>query len=158
MRTFRKIISIGILGEVWAKETCSLIRQARICKHVSVFEYTDRESLFFDQYDFFLVTDFGNDPTSGYDGERLIKLNQMREIIASRSMRTVMFINDDDPDVSHSSREACCRLIRLNNFSFGSVPYAFAEKLLVEICRKQDTHGQIHHSLPKDFKIGRAVA
>lgn len=133
MRTLTKSISVGILGEVWASETCDLIKFSQVCDHVSVFEYPGREALFIDQYTFFIVTDFGTDPTSGCVQERLTKLNEMREIIASRSMRTVMLVNDDDADVSTSAREACCRLVRVHCDFSKRIPQTFFNHLLNEL-------------------------
>jgi hypothetical protein len=150
-------VSIGILGEFWAQNTRDLIKGAMICSHVSVFEYTEREALFFDQYDFFIITDFGKDPSSGDEGERIVKLNQMREIIATRSMKTVMFANNDDPDISTSLREACCRLIRVDRILWNQVPFTFAELLLWELCGKHDYCLQKHHSLPSPI-FQRALA
>ena len=143
MRTLKDNPNIGVFGEVWAEQTCSLISAAQISGRAQVFEYTEREALFFDQYDFFILTDFGQDPTSGRNNERIIKLNEMREIICTRSMRSIIIANDDDLDISTSLREAACRVIRVNNLKWGEIPNTFASILLSELC----AHSEIKPSL-----------
>lgn len=147
MRTLKDDFHVAVFGEIWAEQTCRLIRGSRISDKVSVFEYSEREALFIDQYDFFLITDFGKRIDSDCN-ERIIKLNQMREIIASRSMKTVMFANNDDADVSRSLREACCRLVRLNNLQWRNIPEIFTSTLLSELCRRDACFQSGHHSVP----------
>jgi len=148
MRTLKDSFCVGVFGKIWAKDTCRIIAGSRICDNVSLFTYTEREALFIDQYDFFIITDFGRQLFFDSEQERIIKLNQMREIIASRSMRTVMFANNDDVDVSRSLREAGCRLIRLNNIQWNRIPEIFANTLLSELCRENSAFQDGHHQVP----------
>lgn len=134
MRTLKDNPCIGIFGEVWAERTCSLISSALNSERAHVFKYTEREALFFDQYDFFIITDFGQDPTFGGNHERIIKLNEMREVICTRSMRSTIIANNDDLDVSTSLREAACRVVRASNLKWGDIPNALTALLLEELC------------------------
>ncbi len=133
MRTLKDNPSVGVFGQKWASKTVELIRKSQICDCVSVFEYTERESLFIDQYEIFLITDFGRE-TAEWSEEYRDKLNQMREIIYTRSMRTILFANNDDLDVSTSLREAGCRVVRLEGLQWNKIPEIFATAVLEELC------------------------
>lgn len=157
MRTLKDNPSIGVFGEIWAQKTCDLIKKVLATNRVYVCEYTEREALFIDQYDLFIITDFGRS-AGGWSSERFEKLNQMREIIYTRSMRTVLFANDDDADVSTSLREAGCRLVRVNNLKWESIPENFSEIILRELKGVHSDSFQDHHNLPEFVKKQSAAA
>lgn len=135
MRTLNKSISVGVYGVDWAYETSEMIRREGIVDYVGIFEYTDREALFIDQYDYFIVTDFGRNVARSSNTKQLIKLNQLREIIATRSMRTTLIVNFDDIDVATSMREACCRIIKVNKVFSKSLAKSFTEIVHNEVSK-----------------------
>lgn len=137
MRTLNKRISVGVCGYVWAHQTYEMIRDKKIVDYVDMFEYTEREALFIDQYDYFIITDFGKEIVFDSDLSHLVKLNQMREIIATRSMRTTLIANCDDIDVCTSIREACCRVIRVENLFSKTLVKSFTEVLEKELSDKR---------------------
>lgn len=148
MRTLKDNSSVGVFGENWAEQTADIIKVSRVCESVNVFHYTERESLFIDQYDFFLITDFG-DLGKEWSVQYRDKLNEMREIIYTRSMKTVLFANNDDADISTSLREAGCRVVRVNNLRRDRIPERFASLLLCELCGFSDFEkGRQNHHFP----------
>lgn len=147
MRTLKDNPSVGVFGEIWAQKTCDLIKTAKITDRVTVFNYTEREALFFDQDNFFIITDFGQS-TGGWDSGRLQRLDQMRQVIATRSMKTVIFANDDDLDISTSLREACCRVIRIRNLNWNNIPISFSSLIVSELSKQKSSGFQHHHETP----------
>ena len=144
MRTLKDKFSVGVFGENWSKQTVDLIKGSNLCDCVNVFQYTHREALFIDQYDFFLITDFCNNGIQ-WSEEYRDKLNQLREIICTRSMKTIIIANDDDVDISTSLREAWCRVVRVSNFLANQIPQTFASLLLCELCGARNNSTQKHH-------------
>ncbi len=145
MRTFKENPYIGVFGETWAEKTVDIIKTSLFTNRVSVFEYDDREALFIDQYDYFIITDFGKEVGGSENQEWLNSLNQMREIICTRSMKSMIFANNDDPDISTSLREACCRVVKVNNLNWSKIPEIFATLVLCELCRTGNNATQSHH-------------
>jgi hypothetical protein len=131
MRTLKNRLYIGVFGNIWAEQTANKIRSVRGADLVNVFEYRNREELFIDQYDYFILTDFGRQ--TEWSVEYRDKLNQMREIIYTRSMKSVILANNDDLDISTSLREACCRVVRINDLSWNNIPNRLVEALLNEL-------------------------
>lgn len=139
MSTLQKNISIGVFGGEWANATKDFLKTAGICpNNIHLFEYVDRESLFFDQDDIFIITDFGmkeNDSWNANKGYWLNRLNEFREVIYSRSMKSVIFANDTDVDVSKSLRDACSRVVRVDT-SNKSIPHSLATAVSEELLRR----------------------
>lgn len=135
MRTLKDNPSVGVFGNIWAEQTARFIKSAKICDCVNVFKYRNREELFIDQYDYFIITDFGTQVE--WSLAYRDSLNEMREIIYTRSMKSVIIANNDDADVSSSLREACCRVVRLDGLRWGNISDKFAEALLLEMYSRQ---------------------
>ncbi|MFA7193823.1 MAG: hypothetical protein WC087_02820 [Candidatus Paceibacterota bacterium] len=67
----------------------------------------------------FIITDFGKPAEAGWNdnnGYWLQRLNEMREIIWSRSMKSVIFANHNDADVYKSLRSACTDVVEVETF------------------------------------------
>ncbi len=137
MRTLINNPSVGVFGNIWAEQTMRLIKSAMICDCVNIFKYRNREELFIDQYDYFIITDFGRQVE--WSVEYRDALNEMREIIYTRSMKSVIIANNDDADVSGSLREACCRVVRLDGLRWDNIPEKCAEALLFEMYSRQSS-------------------
>lgn len=148
MSTLNTSLSIGVYGGVWAQTTVDFFKTIGLfADGVSLFEYTHREALSFDQYDIFIITDFGKPAQVGWndnDGYWLKRLNEMREIIWSRSMKSIIFANHDDPEVFKSLRDACTgvveveTLLKKNKFSDASIiPQSFALAVLTHCYMKK---------------------
>jgi hypothetical protein len=137
MRTLKDNPSVGVFGNIWAEQTVRFIKSAMVCDCVNIFKYTNREELFIDQYDYFIITDFGTQVE--WTVEYRDTLNQMREIIYTRSMKSVIIANNDDADVSSSLREACCRVVRLDGLRWNNIPEKCAESLLYEMYSRRSS-------------------
>ena len=135
MSTLKKSLSIGVYGHVWAQSTVNFLKTVNICGgKVHRMEYSHREALFIDQDEIFVITDFGKKPDESWDandGYWLKRLNEMREIIYSRSMKSLIFANDDDKEVSKALREACCGVVRINTHT--SIPQTFALAIIADL-------------------------
>lgn len=131
MRTLKNRLYIGVFGNIWAEQTADKIKSVLGSDLVNVFKYRNREELFIDQYDYFIITDFGKQTEWNVDYRD--KLNEMREIIYTRSMKSVILANNDDLDISTSLREACCRVLRINDLSWNNIPDRLTGLLLSEL-------------------------
>lgn len=124
--------TISVYGQKWAKQTESFLKTVGLTgSHLSVFNYEHREILFMEQYDVFIITDFEQDQSSfSVDYQR--NLDILRQVVYTRSMRSVIFANANDPDVYKSLREAGARVIEVRPFNQKNIPISFANAILRE--------------------------
>jgi hypothetical protein len=158
MSTLNKSLSIGVYGNNWAQATVDFLKTINIYGgNVHQMEYTHREALFFDQDDIFIITDFGkpsDDSWESNNGLWLKRLNEMREIIYSRSMKSKIFANDDDVDVSKSLREACCSVVRVKTET--SIPQTFAQAIQNNLARDRKFRDNQPSLLIPDLHVSAA--
>lgn len=136
--------TLAVYGSLWAENTKRFIEKIRLFDRVYVFKYDCRESLFIDQYDFFIITDFNLDSRSFWNDSDLKKLDEMRQVIYTRSMKSVVFANIDDVNVAKSLREASARVVEVKTKQ-KPIPNAFAEALLYEYFSPQDPETRVLH-------------
>lgn len=168
MSTLNTSFSIGIYGGIWAQSTIDFFKTIGLfADRVSLFEYTHREALSFDQYDIFIITDFGKPAHMGWNdnnGYWLRKLNEMREIIWSRSMKSIIFANHNDSDVYKSLRDACTDVVEVETFlnknklpEASIIPQSFALAVLTHcyIKKKQEIINQpvVFHEEFKEVSV-----
>lgn len=115
--------SIAVFGSNWAEPTKRFIETIGLFQNVVLFKYDCRESLFIEQYDFFLMTDF--------DFTDLQKLDEMRQVVYTRSMKSVIFANIDDVNIAKSLRESSARVVSVSPKA-KYLPKAFIEAVLHE--------------------------
>ena len=159
MSTLNKSLSIGVYGHIWAQTTVDFLKIVNICGgNVHRMEYTHREALFFDQEDIFIITDFGKNPDESWDvndGFWIKRLNEMREIIYSRSKKSIIFANDDDKEVSKALREACCGVVRVDTNT--SIPQTFALAVLTDLYKSRKFKEEYRSIVDiPDFKVNAA--
>lgn len=124
--------TISVCGKNWSFPTKNFLQTVGLFNQFSsIFKYEHREALFFEQYDIFIITDFGKNYSEPMNDFWIEELEKLRQVIYTRSMKTVIFANNDDPEISKSLREAGCRIVRVaTDGKF--IPKAFAEALVGE--------------------------
>lgn len=130
--------TISIYGKKWANQTKYFLETIGLVgAHLSVFKYEHREILFMEQYDVFILTDFEQDT---FDKDYQNNLEILRQIVYTRSMKTVIFANINDLDIYKALREAGARVIGVKPIDSKNIPTSFADAILKEyfsnICDK----------------------
>jgi hypothetical protein len=130
MKNIAHFKRIGVYGNQWAESTKKFIEVIGLAEgRVSLFKYDCRESLFQDQYDIFIITDFRKNTEEPWSSEELSLLEEMRQVIYTRSMKCLIMANIDDVNVAKALREASASVIPVQTKG-RPVPNAFAEALL----------------------------